>query len=86
MKYYPYGESKDRKTLQNMSDEDTKRNKEFYDKYMNLDPKRFISELNDAFQDLSKNSDLQAVLKHLKVLSLLIIFVSLVGIILLYVY
>ena len=86
MKYYPYGESKDEKTLQNMSNEDTKRNQELYDKYMNLDPKTLISELNDAFQDLSKNSDLQTVLKHLKTLSLLLIIVSLIGIILLYVY
>lgn len=86
MKYYPYGESKDIKTLQNMGDLDTKRNKEFYDKYMGFDPKTLISELNDAFQDLSKNSDVQTVLKHLKVLSLLIIVVSLVGIIVLYVY
>ena len=86
MKYYPYGGFKNDIMLQKMSKKATESNIKKYNRHKSLEFDDVIEDLNEAFQNLSNKFNLQTLMMHLKELSIVLIVISLIGILILYVY
>jgi hypothetical protein len=99
MKYYPYGGNmttseckfSTRKCTFSTSDlpELTKNansvQERKYRRELSLNPQHLVADLNNALQNLSNDFTVNTLSKHVKELSLFVIFVSIVGLLLLYI-
>lgn len=79
MEVYPYGGEKTKEEMKEMSMKATKKNKAKAKREQSLKFDHLILDLNKAFRDLSKDASIQTLKKHLRILSILLIIISLLG-------
>ena len=83
MKVFPYGGIYTAEDLKDLSKTATANNQRRYLRKMSLMFEDLLADANSALQDLSHSADIVTIRKHMKILSLLLIAVSILGLFLL---
>jgi hypothetical protein len=77
MNKFPYGGNIE--NLESLSQLASEKEEEKYKRKMSLQPGDILDDLFDAFNELSKSPNITTAKKHLKVLSLALIFICILG-------
>ena len=83
MKYFPYGGSINEYDLQKLSNEATANNEKKIRRKKSIKLNHLLDDANLAFQDLSYDASIYTLRKHTKILSILLIVFSFIGLFLL---
>lgn len=83
MKYFPYGGTLSKKELITLSNKATSNNKKSLKRKHSLKLTHLLDDANLAFQEISRDSSVYMLKKHTKILSILLITFSFIGLFLL---
>jgi hypothetical protein len=82
MRKFPYGGVVE--NLESLSQNANEKAEEKHKRLMSLELDDILDDLFEAFNELSRSSNIKTARKHIKVLSLLLIFISVIGLSLYY--